>query len=92
MSFSRQMSRLEEEKIVSVTRVRTEPFESFEQRFSDEARRGSFDLVYVSQVFFDSAFVIDRAFVAAAAVDCTGRLVVANYVAGGRGVCHGPAG
>lgn len=69
MSFSRQMSRLEEEKIVSVTRVRTEPFESFEQRFSDEARRGSFDLVYVSQVFFDSAFVIDPAFVARAAAD-----------------------
>jgi len=61
MSFARQMARLEEERLVSVTRVRTEPFESFEERFADAAR-GDFDLVYVSQVFFDSGFAIDPSF------------------------------
>ena len=63
MSFARQMARLEEERLVSVTRVRTEPFDSFEERFADEAR-GEFDLMYVSQVFFDSALSIDPTFVA----------------------------
>jgi selenocysteine lyase/cysteine desulfurase len=58
MSFSRQMARLEEDRLVSVTRVRTEPFDSFEERFSDELR-GDFDFIYVSHVFFDSAFAID---------------------------------
>jgi selenocysteine lyase/cysteine desulfurase len=62
MSFSRQMARLEEDRLISVTRVRTEPFESFGERFADEAR-GNFDFVYVSQVFFDSAFAIDPAFI-----------------------------
>jgi len=62
MSFSRQMARLEEDRLIWVTRVRTEPFESFEERFADEAR-GNFDFVYVSQVFFDSAFAVDPAFV-----------------------------
>jgi selenocysteine lyase/cysteine desulfurase len=62
MSFSRQMARLEEDRLISVTRVRAEPFDSFEERFTDAAQ-GDFDLVYVSQVFFDSAFAIDPAFV-----------------------------
>jgi selenocysteine lyase/cysteine desulfurase len=56
------MARLEEDRLISVTRVRTEPFESFGERFADEAR-GNFDFVYVSQVFFDSAFAIDPAFI-----------------------------
>jgi selenocysteine lyase/cysteine desulfurase len=79
MSFSRQMARLEEEKAVSVTRVRIEPFDSFEQRFLDEVRRGVFDLVYISQVFFDSAFAIDAAFVASAVRDAQTLIVIDGY-------------
>jgi len=79
MSFSRQMARLEEEKAVSVTRVPTEPFDSFEQRFSDEVRCGDFDLVYVSQVFFDSAFAINPAFVARTVSDPQTLIVIDGY-------------
>lgn len=79
MSFSRQMARLEEEKLVAITRVRTEPFESFEQRFSDEMIRGAFDLVYISQVFFDSAFAIDPAFVVHAVRDPQTLVVIDGY-------------
>ena len=78
MSFARQMARLEEEKLVSVTRVRTEPFDSFEERFADEAR-GEFDLVYVSQVFFDSALSIDPTFVVRAVRDSKSLIVIDGY-------------
>jgi selenocysteine lyase/cysteine desulfurase len=54
-SFSRQIARLEEDGIVAVTRVATEPFASFGERFADAAR-SEFDLVFVSEVFFDSGF------------------------------------
>jgi kynureninase len=79
MSFSRQIDRLEEEKAVSVTRVRTEPFESFEQRFFDEAARGSFDLIYISQVFFDSSFAVDPASVADTVRDPHTLIVIDGY-------------
>ena len=56
-SFARQLARLEEEKLAQVVRVPTRPHGSFVARFR-EAERGHFDLVYVSQVFFDSGFAI----------------------------------
>jgi kynureninase len=58
MSFSRQIARLEEDGLAIVTRVATEPFESFENRFADAAAKGGHDLVFLSQVFFDSGFVV----------------------------------
>jgi selenocysteine lyase/cysteine desulfurase len=57
MSFARQIARLEEDGAM-ITRIACEPFESFEARFCEAARAGDFDLVYVSQVFFDSGFAI----------------------------------
>ncbi|MBV9913757.1 MAG: aminotransferase class V-fold PLP-dependent enzyme [Sinobacteraceae bacterium] len=55
-SFSRQLARLEEDGLVHVTRVSTEPFRSFESRFAEEAGKEGHDLVFFSQVFFDSGF------------------------------------
>ena len=57
-SFSRQIARLEEDEAVAVTRVPTEPFTSFEDRFASAAGN-DFDLVFVSQVFFNSGFAAD---------------------------------
>ncbi|MEZ0171925.1 aminotransferase class V-fold PLP-dependent enzyme [Microvirga sp. TS319] len=57
-SFSRQIARLEEDEAVIVTRVPTEPFATFEDRFC-AAAGGAFDLVFVSQVFFNSGFAAD---------------------------------
>ena len=53
-SFARQMARLEEDGVV-VERISAEPFASFPQRFAAAAARSGHDLVYVSQVFFNSA-------------------------------------
>ena len=53
-SFTRQLARLEEDRLVIAERVATEPFDSFPARFAAAAARGH-DLVFVSQVFFNSA-------------------------------------
>lgn len=58
MSFSRQIARLEEDGLVSVTRIATEPFDTFEARFAAEAAKGGHDLVFLSHVFFDSGFMV----------------------------------
>ena len=53
-SFTRQLARLEEDRLVIAERIATEPFDSFPARFAAAARHGH-DLVFVSQVFFNSA-------------------------------------
>jgi selenocysteine lyase/cysteine desulfurase len=57
-SFTRQSHRWEEEGLAIVDRVPAEPFETFAERFTLEARAGAHDLIYLSQVFFDSGFVV----------------------------------
>lgn len=57
-TFTRQSHRWEEEGLAVIERIPTEPFDTFTERFSAAAASGSHDLVFVSQVFFDSGFVI----------------------------------
>ena len=58
-SFERQTRRLEETGRLSVTRVGAEPYETFVDRFCAQLGNPP-DLVWLSQVFFDSAFrVVD---------------------------------
>ncbi|KLK94625.1 aminotransferase V [Microvirga vignae] len=76
-SFSRQIARLEEDKAVAVTRVPTEPFTSFEDRFASAAG-DDFDLVFVSQVFFNSGFAADVRKLAEVAGDKT-MVVIDGY-------------
>lgn len=57
-SFTRQSQRWEEEGLAIVDRVPTEPFDTFAERFTAEARSGVHDLIYLSHVFFDSGFVV----------------------------------
>jgi kynureninase len=54
-SFTRQIARLEEDGLVAVERIAAELLASFPGRFASAARRGGHDLVFVSQVFFNSA-------------------------------------
>ena len=57
-SFGRQTRRLEEAGRVAATRVEAEPWDTFAQRFTDAARGQTWDLVWISHVFFDSGFVV----------------------------------
>jgi selenocysteine lyase/cysteine desulfurase len=80
MSFARQLARLEEDGAVSVTRVTAEPFSSFEARFAAEAAKGGHDLVFFSQVFFDSGFVVrDLAGIVGAVPDAESFVVIDGY-------------
>jgi kynureninase len=57
-SFTRQSRRWEEAGLAIVDRVPTEPYDTFAERFTTEARSGAHDLIYLSHVFFDSGFVV----------------------------------
>jgi selenocysteine lyase/cysteine desulfurase len=59
-SFQRQSERLEQADLVEITRVATEPFATFEQRFTAEANEGDYDWIFVSQVFFNSGYAINN--------------------------------
>ncbi|WP_241967576.1 aminotransferase class V-fold PLP-dependent enzyme [Pseudidiomarina insulisalsae] len=56
-SFSRQLRRIEERGNVTVERVACEPFATFGQRWEKALRAGSYDLIFISQVFFNSGVV-----------------------------------
>ena len=58
LSFSRQIARLEEEKLVELVRVPAEPFSTFTERFIEAAHASDNDLVFFSQVFFNSGYVV----------------------------------
>lgn len=57
-SFRRQTRRYVESGRVSLAEVPGPPWDTFAQRFIDKARSDAWDLVWISHVFFDSAFVV----------------------------------
>src|SRR5262244_1533877 len=75
-SFTRQIGRLEEENLVAVERIAAEPFADFGERFASVARRGGHDLVFVSQIFFNSAAAAGSLDAIASAVEGAQTLVV----------------
>ena len=56
-SFRRQVQRYAEENLVDVTIVPAEPFDTFSERFKTALNK-EYDLVYFSQVFFNSGYVV----------------------------------
>lgn len=57
-SLTRQLARLEEDQLVQVETVAVQPFASFIERFAKAAAAGGHDLIYVSQVFFNSGWAV----------------------------------
>ncbi|CAM5200666.1 aminotransferase class V-fold PLP-dependent enzyme [Alishewanella longhuensis] len=57
-SFQRQVKRLSELETVQVEVIATEPFATFEQRFIAAAAAADYDMVFCSQVFFNSGYAI----------------------------------
>ncbi|MGQ4276728.1 aminotransferase class V-fold PLP-dependent enzyme [Pseudidiomarina sp. E22-M8] len=56
-SFSRQVRRLEERTNVVVERIACEPYDDFASRWETALKAQSYDLVFISQVFFNSGIV-----------------------------------
>ena len=57
-SFTRQSRAWEEAGLAIVDRIPAEPFETFADRFTAEARAGVHDLIFLSEVFYNSGFVV----------------------------------
>jgi selenocysteine lyase/cysteine desulfurase len=57
-SLTRQLRRLEEDGLARVDWLAVEPFDDFAERFAAAAAAGGHDLVYLSQVFFNSGFAL----------------------------------
>lgn len=59
-SARRQFARWAEAGWIEVERIAVEPFDSFSDRFLAAARRGGYDLIFVSQVLFGSGRIFSR--------------------------------
>ncbi|MFZ3231174.1 MAG: aminotransferase class V-fold PLP-dependent enzyme [Pseudobdellovibrio sp.] len=57
-SFDRQIDRLAEDKKVSVDKVVAESLIDFEERFIQKLKSNSYDMVFISQVFFNSGYAL----------------------------------
>ncbi|MFZ4715181.1 MAG: aminotransferase class V-fold PLP-dependent enzyme [Bacteriovoracaceae bacterium] len=57
-SFKRQTERLVETGKLKLDIVPTEPFSTFEQRFQEKSKTTKYNLVFISQVFFNSAICL----------------------------------
>ena len=79
-SFTRQSRRLVEAGLIELTVVPTLPLASFEQRFAEQAATGGWDMVFCSQVFFNSGFAItDMPALVAAVPDPETLIVIDGY-------------
>lgn len=56
-SFNRQSRRLEERGNIDITRVPCEPFDTFAERWHTAVSAGEWDLIFISQVFYNSGIV-----------------------------------
>ncbi|MGH9002570.1 MAG: aminotransferase class V-fold PLP-dependent enzyme, partial [Acidimicrobiia bacterium] len=78
-SFTRQMRRLEEDRLAVVTRVAAEPFATFPDRFAESAAWGGHELVYLSQVHFNSGYVTPDLAAIVSAVPPDALVVIDGY-------------
>jgi len=75
-SFRRQTERLAEDGVIALTAVATEPFTSFQERLIAAVHAQAPDVVFVSQVFFNSGYALTDLEGLVDAVAAPGRLVV----------------
>jgi len=78
-SFRRQVDRLAEEGLVELERVAARPHGTFADRLASAARNGSHDLVFFSQVQFDSGAVVSDLANVVRAVPADTPVVVDGY-------------
>ncbi|PIB33935.1 hypothetical protein BFP72_00050 [Reichenbachiella sp. 5M10] len=58
-SFSRQAQRLSEYDNIHVTKINVLPMVDFKNRLLEEVQTGSYQMIYLSQVFFNSGLAVD---------------------------------
>mgnify|MGYP000887763864 CR=1 FL=1 len=58
-SFSRQVNWMSELKLIDLIVVPSAPYDTFNERFKTEIQKNDFDVIFFSQVFFNSAIIVD---------------------------------
>ncbi|MBY0555059.1 aminotransferase class V-fold PLP-dependent enzyme [bacterium] len=59
-SFERQINRLSEDGNVKVDKVPTQDFSTFEDRFVEKIKSEHYDMIFLSQVFFNSGVAVQN--------------------------------
>lgn len=77
-SFTRQVNRLDELGNVEVDRIATLPFEDFVERFKIALMTRKPDLVFISQVFFNSGLAVEQLADIINAVESSDTLIVVD--------------
>lgn len=75
-SFNRQVNRLAELNNINVDKVATLPFADFESRFIHHIEQQDYDLIFVSQVFFNSGLALKSLYKLVNAVNNTQTIIV----------------
>lgn len=58
-SFDRQINRLDELEEFEIEKIPTLPFSGFKERFLEKLKSSKYDLVFISQVYFNSGLALD---------------------------------
>ena len=59
-SFNRQINRLNETGAITFEQVATQPFDTFTTRFIDAIKKRRWDMIFLSQVFFNSGYSVSQ--------------------------------
>jgi selenocysteine lyase/cysteine desulfurase len=78
-SFERQTRRLEEDGLVTVERVPSEPFDTFPERLAAAAAKQRAHLVFFSHVFFNSGFIVPDLAAVVRALPTDAMVVIDGY-------------
>lgn len=78
-SFNRQTRRLEEPGRLQVMRIAAQPYDTFAERFAAACTAQPWDMVWLSQVHFDSGFIVRDLARIAAALPAEALAVVDGY-------------
>ncbi|MFG1500600.1 aminotransferase class V-fold PLP-dependent enzyme [Halobacteriovorax sp. XZX-3] len=78
-SFDRQINRLSEENIFDVTKIENSNDKNFIDRFIQEANTDKYDLIFISQVFFNSSFAIKDLISFVKAINSKAEIVIDAY-------------
>lgn len=57
-SFERQSQRLAEDHLAKIDQISAEPFLSFESRLISQIKNSTYDVIFLSHIFFNSGFVV----------------------------------
>lgn len=75
-SFDRQINRLSKAGMLTAEKISTHPFDNFEERFIEKIKKNSYDMIFLSHVFFNSGMAVRNLETIVAAVSDPDTMIV----------------